>query len=80
VNGTGTGVLRRYWRYNFNPAQLPPAALGGVSAILAERVSACSFIYNTSNARNSLVAMQLTLTRDGESVTLYHEVHINNIP
>lgn len=80
VNGTGTGVLRRYWHYGFNAIQAAPPFAAGSSAILAERVSACSFIYNTSNARNSLVAMQLTLTRDNESVTLYHEVHINNIP
>jgi len=80
-DGNGTGVLRRYWAYGFNVAQVAPAALATPSsAILADRVSGCSFVYDTSNARNSLVAVTLTITRGGESVNLYHEIHINNIP
>jgi MSHA biogenesis protein MshO len=80
-NGDGTGTLTRYWLYGFRATQAAPAALGGArSAILADRVSACNFVYNTSNARNSLVAATLTITRGGESVNLYHEIHVNNIP
>ena len=77
-NGDGQGALTRYWAYGFiNPQSASP---GGTSAILADKVSACNFVYNTSNARDSLVAISLTITRGGESVNLYHEIHVNNIP
>jgi MSHA biogenesis protein MshO len=79
-NGDGTGTLTRYWAYGFNVTQAAPAALGGTTAILAQRVSACNFVYDTTNQRNSLLAVSLTITRSNESVNLYHEVHINNIP
>jgi MSHA biogenesis protein MshO len=80
ANGDGTCELRRYWAYNINQNQpVPPIATPNV-ATLATQVSACSFVYNTSNARNSLLAVRLTLTRRGESVNLYQEIHINNIP
>jgi MSHA biogenesis protein MshO len=78
-NGDGTGTLTRYWAYGYSVGQgVPP--MGGSSAILADRVSACNFVYDTSNQRNSLLAITLTITRDGESVNLYHEIHVNNIP
>ncbi len=78
ANGDGQGALTRYWAYGFiNPQSASP---GGTSSILADKVSACNFVYNTSNARDSLVAVSLTITRGGESVNLYHEIHINNIP
>ncbi|ADE12826.1 PulJ/GspJ family protein [Sideroxydans lithotrophicus] len=79
ANGDGTGTLTRYWAYGFNSNQASPP-LAGTSAILADKVSACNFVYNTSNARNSLVAVSLTITRGGESVSLYQEIHMNNIP
>jgi len=82
TNGSGDGTCRvtRYWAYGFNDPQVVPLALGGNSAILADRVSACNFVYDTSNQRNSLVAVSLTITRSNESVNLYHEIHVNNIP
>ena len=79
ANGDGQGALTRYWAYGFIvPQPVPP--LGGSSAVLADKVSACNFVYNTSNARDSLVAISLTITRGGESVNLYHEIHVNNLP
>ena len=79
ANGDGQGSLTRYWAYNFIASQ-PVPPLGLPNAILADKVSACNFVYNTSNARDSLVAVSLTITRGGESVNLYHEIHVNNIP
>jgi MSHA biogenesis protein MshO len=44
-------------------------------------VSACSFSYAPGiTERNGLVAIQLSITKNGETVTLYHEVHVNNAP
>ena len=79
-NGDGAGTLTRYWTYGFNNPQVEPALLGGMNAILADKVSACNFVYDTSNQRNGLVAVSLTITRSNESVSLYHEIHMNNIP
>jgi MSHA biogenesis protein MshO len=80
-NGDGTGTLTRYWLYGFNVIQAAPVALVNPSAaILADRVSACNFVYAPGNTRNSLVAVSLTITRGGESINLYHEIHINNMP
>lgn len=87
ANGDGNMTLMRYWGYGFipNPANAVPPAFSGqtsvpLTAILAQRVSACNFVYNTDNQRNSLVAVRLEISRGNESVNLYHEVHINNIP
>ena len=79
-NGDGTGTLTRYWGYGFNAAQAAPAALVGSSAILADRVSACEITYDAVSQRNGLVSMRLEITRGGESISLYHTVHVNNTP
>lgn len=75
----GTGTLTRYWAYGFNPVQIAPP-LGISRALLANNISACSIAYNTANPRNGLVAITLTITRGGESVSLYQEIHVNNTP
>lgn len=82
VGGTtdGTGTLKRYSVYGFNLAQLPPASLGVSGALLADKISACSITYNNTNQRNGLVVISLTITRSGESISLYHEIHVNNAP
>jgi len=81
ASGDGTGTLTRYWAYGFNATQVAPGTIvGGSNAVLADKVESCNFVYDTSNQRNSLVAVTLKITRGGESVNLYHEIHVNNIP
>lgn len=63
----------------------PTTASGtGTVSVLATNVdeSKCSFVYNGSDLqRNALVQMSIALTDStGESVNLYHEVHVNNTP
>lgn len=49
--------------------------------ILASNMGSCNFVYNGSDLqRNALVQLGFTLTDSGESVNLYHEVHVNNTP
>ncbi len=81
VGGTqdGTGTLTRYSGYGFNATQLAPPA-GGSSALLASKISACSITYNLINQRNGLIAISLTITQGGESISLYSEIHVNNMP
>ena len=82
-------VLRRHWCYNFQAAQplvfgaLPvhPACGAEQSAVLVDGVTACGFSYAPGVLmRNGLVTMNLTLTRNGESVTLMHQVDVLNSP
>ena len=79
AGGNGTGELRRYWGYGFNPTQVNPP-VGGQSALLADKVSACQFEYDVPNQRFGLLAVRLTLKSGNESVSLYHEIHVNNAP
>ncbi|MDP1634902.1 MAG: prepilin-type N-terminal cleavage/methylation domain-containing protein, partial [Gallionellaceae bacterium] len=80
ANQNGQGSLVRYWHYDFLTGQPAPPPASATSAVLAQNVSGCTFVYNSDNQSNSLVAVSLTITRGNESVNLYHEVHINNIP
>ncbi|HQS56898.1 MAG: hypothetical protein B7Y56_01990 [Gallionellales bacterium 35-53-114] len=76
--GEGTGTLTRYWAYNFNTTQIVPP--GGSTAVLADRVSACEINYDLTSQRHGLVAIRLGITRGGESISLYHTIHVNNVP
>lgn len=79
ANNDGQARLIRYWGYGFNAAQVNPPA-GGQSAMLADKISGCNFVYDIVNQRNGLVAITLQITRGGETVSLYEEVHVNNAP
>lgn len=61
----------------------PPTArpAGATEAVLASDVSACEFSYTSLPlVGRGLVGVRLAITRANESVTLYHEAHINNVP
>jgi MSHA biogenesis protein MshO len=79
ANGDGTGSLNRYAAYGYNSPQLPPASLG-VPALLADRVSACAITYNAISQRNGLLEINLSITRNNETVSLYQAIHVNNVP
>jgi MSHA biogenesis protein MshO len=75
-------TLTRYWGYPIEPSMLPPASLPPTTlrAVLATDVSACNFQYTAISQRNALVSMQLSIIGGKETVTLYHEVHVSNVP
>ncbi len=89
--GQGTGTLYRYTvslaTAYAQPASCPtsaPVALSGryvAVSTLATNVSTCSFDYSTPDLqRNALLRIALQMTEQSESVSLYHEVHVNNTP
>lgn len=85
--GCAGGTLTRYWGYTITPTQTPVPPAGGSSAIMATGVTDCSFTYDTSIAAQGagLVTMALQLNMqdsrgDTETVSLYHAVHVNNVP
>ena len=55
---------------------------GATVAVLAADVASCSFVYNASDLlRNGLIQMTFVFAdASGESVSLYHEVHVGNTP
>jgi MSHA biogenesis protein MshO len=77
-----TGQLIRRSGFAYGHAWPPvPAALGGVTAVLADNVSFCNFNYVPAILqRNGLVVLRLTLTLNNESVELLHQVDVQNTP
>jgi len=79
------GTLRRYQGYTIvaSPQPTPPAGTGN---LLADKVKDCSFAYTSSAAQGSgLVTMFLQLRiQDSQgseqTASLYHAVHVNNVP
>lgn len=80
ASGNGIGTLRRYsgyWDFTTDRTTFTVPA-GGV--VLADKVSACTISYDLTEKRFSLLSIHLTLTEANESVTLHHQMHVNNIP
>jgi MSHA biogenesis protein MshO len=78
---TTPGTLTRYTGYGFSATQPDPPS-GGTSAVLARNVSACRIVYDGSPfaTRYGVVTLALQLTSQNETVSLYHTVHIDNLP
>ena len=78
---SGAGVLRRYWNYGIvDPQPTPPS--GGSNAVLARNITDCSFTYATSSAtaRTSILALSMQVSQGGESVYLFQQAHVSNVP
>jgi MSHA biogenesis protein MshO len=80
AQGNGTGTLSRIDGYAIALGQATPPA--GTSSLLAKYVTDCQIRYSqaTSTQARGLVSLSLSLTRGGETVTLYHEIHVSNVP
>lgn len=84
------GTLKRIWGYTIQaaqPANVAGAPLAGASnALLANGVIACEFSYDNAagsmnSQRSGLVGLSLTLRdANGETATLFHQVHVDNTP
>lgn len=74
------GTLVRHSGYGFNAAQpIPP---GGSSSLLVSEVTSCNFTYSTLEVARSagLVSLSLQITNEGETLSLFHQVHVSNVP
>ncbi|MGD2139093.1 MAG: prepilin-type N-terminal cleavage/methylation domain-containing protein [Burkholderiales bacterium] len=74
------GTLMRYSGYGFSPAQ--PVPPGGIGALLASGVTVCSFTYSSLEVARSagLVSVSLQIGSDGETLSLFNQVHVSNVP
>lgn len=77
-----SGTIIRRTGYGFQAAVASaPWSLGGTSSALVTDVAACAFTYTPAVLqRNGLVVLRLTLTRNGESVEIMHQIDVLNTP
>ncbi len=69
--------LVRYQGYNISSSQPNPPS-GGINSLQANKISSCSFNYDSSTA---VTTLNITLKDDaGESIKLVHQVHVDNLP
>lgn len=84
ANGNGRGTLDRVSGYTIAISQPGPAFAGApVTGRLANFVTACDVQYDAVTSLPTFVGLftlRLTLTRKSETVTLYQEVHVSNVP
>jgi MSHA biogenesis protein MshO len=84
---SATGELTRYSGYTIasNQSDRDSAgellAAGASDSIMSNHLAACTFTYTPGTAqRAALMSLSLTLTQDGESITLMQQVHVDNVP
>lgn len=71
------GTLTRHSGYAIQATQPNPPPGG---AVIAQDILSCTFTYDQINERYGLVAMRIVLRKNNETVSLYHEVHVSNVP
>ena len=85
VCNVGARTITRYSGYGFTASLDPATIASGSAALIAADVAGCSFDYSANVAPMvGLLTLGLALnkaTSSGtETVTLYHSVHVNNVP
>lgn len=75
-----SGQLVRVWNYGFISAQGSRSSAD--SALLADKVTGCSFDYSAQNVaqRAGAVLISLQLAASGETVSLAVQAHVSNVP
>ncbi|MDD5029973.1 MAG: prepilin-type N-terminal cleavage/methylation domain-containing protein [Rhodoferax sp.] len=89
--GDATGILYRWARPALGAAYATPASCAALQtammadlshppSILSSNVNTWSVAYDAADQRNAIVRISLGLTVSNETVSLYHEVHVDNTP
>ena len=77
----GVNTLTRYSNYTFTPTLVVGVPPGATSNVVARDVTACSVNYVQGTAqRGGLVMLQLTVSRNGETLNVMHQVQVENRP
>lgn len=76
------GTITRWWGYAIQPAQPVAKPAGASSSLLASHVSNCLFSYNgfVVAERAGLMTMQMSVSENNETITLYSATHVTNAP
>ncbi len=82
-----TGTLLRYQGYSIASSQASVdshgelLAAGAIASLMANQIVACTFAYTPGTAeRGGLLAISITVSAQGESVSLLSQVHVDNVP
>ncbi|MDZ7767964.1 MAG: hypothetical protein U5K38_02245 [Woeseiaceae bacterium] len=83
----GAGTLRRYAGYSITANQSSRdshaelVGAGATETLITNRVSACELNYAPGTAqRAGLVTLTISVSEAGETVSLLHQVHVDNVP
>ncbi|MCD6525957.1 MAG: prepilin-type N-terminal cleavage/methylation domain-containing protein [Desulfuromonas sp.] len=82
-DGDGDGELCRHADYPSNATSITPVASLSGGVLVAQHIvlADSAFSYAAGSAqRGGLVTLQLALEREGERITLLHQVHVDNSP
>jgi MSHA biogenesis protein MshO len=75
-----SGRITRYVNYAYTVAQPTPPA-GAAEGPVVTQLSGCSINYTAGTAqRGGIITLQISLSDSGESITLLHQVHVDNVP
>jgi MSHA biogenesis protein MshO len=80
--GFGGFELRRFTAYHAGTDDwsTQPTAVAGSSALLASDLSECHFDYQALSAANGLLVLRLSMQRENETLSLVHQIHVDNTP
>ncbi len=83
----GAGTLTRYAGYSIAASQsnrdsaAELSAAGATNTLIASHISACSITYAPGTSqRAGLVTLQISIADSGETISLLHQVHVQNVP
>lgn len=79
VQLANAGDLNRHWNYGFFDVQPAPPP-GGNQALLATGASCTVNFAPAISGPNGLLDIQLSLTSQGETVTLQQQIRVDNVP
>jgi len=90
ICSTGNRTLTRYDRYPYQndtsqpttDATFQTVSFASVqSGLVVSQLSACNFSYDPgSSQRGGIVTIQIEIENSGEKITLFHQVHVLNVP
>jgi MSHA biogenesis protein MshO len=76
-----SGRITRYSNYAYALAQPTSTPTGASQGPLVTQLAGCSLNYTAGTAqRGGIVTLEITLSDSGETVTLLHQVHVDNVP
>ncbi|RLA09566.1 MAG: pilus assembly protein MshO [Gammaproteobacteria bacterium] len=77
----GSGRITRYSNYAYAAAQPTSAPAGASQGPLVTQLASCNLNYAAGTAqRGGIVTLEITLSDSGETVSLLHQVHVDNVP
>ena len=73
--------ITRYSSYAYVAIQPTSAPAGASEGPVVTQLASCSLNYTAGTAqRGGIVTLEITLSDSGESVSLLHQVHVDNVP